>query len=255
MNEVETQYTVERIESVSYRTPSLVCFSTSRPENYSFIAGQYARLGLGPDDDIVWRPYSIASAQEDEQLAFQFAPIPGGAFAGLFSGCGPGDAIRVDRRSYGFMTLAQLEPGGTLWLIATGTGFAPYLAILADAVTWVRHERVVIVHSVRHAAELMPDAIAAAAGRWGEAARRSLNMIPVVTRETAPDALNKRIGILIRDGTLERMVGVEFNPADARVMLCGNSDMIREVRELLKERGIKSGRGGVPGTLAAEGYW
>jgi ferredoxin--NADP+ reductase len=101
----------------------------------------------------------------------------------------------------------------------------------------------------------MPDAIAAATVHLGKTARNYLSVIPVVTREVAPDALNARIGVLIRDGTLENRAGAVLNSAEARVMLCGNPDMIKEVRELLKERGIKSARDGVPGTLAKEGYW
>lgn len=255
MNARETPYTVERIESISHRTPSLVCFSISRPLHYQFTAGQYARLGLEHDGDVVWRPYSIASAQNSDWLEFQFTMVPGGAFAERLSRSAPGDAIRVDCRSYGYMTIDQLERGGALWLIATGTGFAPYLSIIADAVTWEWHERVILVHSVRHAGELMLDTIAAATAHLDETTRQYLSVIPIVTREVVPDALNARIGTLIRDGTLEKRAGTELNPAAARVMLCGNPDMIKEARILLKERGIKSGREGLPGTLATEGYW
>ena len=255
MNAFTTPYTVERIESISHRTPSLVCFSTSRPAHYQFTAGQYARLGLGQDDDIIWRPYSIASAQDIIQLAFQLTVVKGGAFAERLSRSETGDAIRVDCRSYGYMTIDQLEPGGALWLIATGTGFAPYLSIIADPATWKWHERVIIVHSVRYANELMTDAIAAAPRHLDETARQYLSVIPIVTGEETLGALNARIGTLIRDGTLEKLTGVGLNPAEARIMLCGNPDMIKEVRLLLKERGIKSGRGGVQGTLATEGYW
>lgn len=255
MNTNATPYTVERIESISQRTSSLVCFSISRPVHYQFTAGQYARLGLGSDDDIVWRPYSIASVQDGDWLDFQLTMVRGGEFAERFARCKPGDAIRLDCRSYGYMTIDQLEPGGVLWLMATGTGFAPYLSIIADPVTWEWHERVIIVHSVRHAGELLPDAIVAATAHLDETTRQYLSVIPIVTREVAPGTLNARIGALMRDGTLERIAGTELNPATARVMLCGNPDMIKEVRLLLKERGVKSGRGGVPGTLATEGYW
>ena len=107
-------YTIERILAVHHRTPGLVAFETTRPADFRFTPGHYARLGLGPEDDIVWRPYSIASPAGADRLAFQFTRVPGGAFNGHFDALRVGDAIRVDRRSFGFLTLAQLAPGGLL---------------------------------------------------------------------------------------------------------------------------------------------
>jgi len=83
------------------------------------LAEDETRLYHGPGDDIVWRPFSIASPVAGERLAFQLTRVPGGTFNGLFEALAPGDAIRLDRRAFGFLTLAQLAPGGTLWLIAT----------------------------------------------------------------------------------------------------------------------------------------
>ena len=41
----------------------------------------------------------------------------------------------------------------------------------------------------------------------------------------------------------------------ARIMLCGNPDMLADARKLLGERGFKPGRRGIPGNLAVENYW
>ncbi|HSN19703.1 MAG TPA: ferredoxin--NADP reductase [Usitatibacter sp.] len=248
-------YTVERVCAIRHRTPGLVAFEITRPEAFRFTPGHYARLGLGPDDDIVWRPYSIASPAGEDRLAFQFTRVPGGAFNRLFDALKAGDAIRVDRRSFGFLTLAQVAPGGVLWLLATGTGVAPFLSILADDATWKRHERVVLVHSVRHAAELASPDVDAAISRRAAHDRARLRMIPIVTRERAAGALGERIGVLLRNGALEAAAGRVIDPAGSRVMLCGNPDMIKDARAWLRERGLEPGRRGIPGQLATEGYW
>jgi ferredoxin--NADP+ reductase len=248
-------FTVERVTRLDERTPGLVSLETTRPAAFRFTPGHYARLGLGPDDDVVWRPYSIASAVDEQRLAFQFTRVPGGAFNRHFDALREGAPIRVDRRSFGFLTLAQLAPGGVLWMLATGTGVAPFLSILADAATWQRHERVVLVHSVRHAPELATADVRAATNRRTAHERSRLTVIPVVTREAASGAFRARIGDLLRNGALESAAASPIDAAHARAMLCGNPEMIRDVRAWMRERGLQPGRRGIPGELATEGYW
>ena len=248
------RHSVERLVTVQRRAPTLVHFTTTRPADYRFTPGHYARLGLGADDDLVWRPYSIASAAGDERLAFQLTCAPEGRFTALFCGLAAGAPIRVDARSFGFLTLDTLAPGGTVWMLSTGTGVAPFLAIIADPRTWQRHQRVVLVHSVRHAGELVTDAIDAAMARL-PAERARLTVVTIVTRERVPGALDARIGALLRDGGLERAGGGFIDPAQARVMLCGNPEMIKDARHWARERGLEPGRRGIPGQLATEGYW
>jgi len=245
---------VERVVAIRRPAATLVHFSTTRPAQFQFTPGHYARLGLGPDDDIVWRPYSIASAAGEARLAFQLTLVPGGAFSGRFAKLVPGDTIRLDRRSFGFLTLAQIAPGGTLWMLATGTGVAPFLSMLADKATWERHDRVVLVHSVRYAAELVCGEASESTARAGIDGRR-FSFVPVVTRERVPGALDARIGELVRGGALEEAAGCRLEPASARLLLCGNPEMIRDLRALARDRGFEPGRRGVPGTLATEGYW
>jgi len=247
-------HTVERIVAMRRPAPDLVRFETTRPPQFRFTPGHYARLGLGPGEAIVWRPYSIASPAGCERLAFHFTRVPAGAFNALFEKLAPGDPIRIDRRSFGFLTLAQVAPGGVLWLVATGTGIAPFVSMLADGATWARHDGVVVVHSVRHAAELATAEIEAAIASRGEAHGR-VRVVPVVTRERAEGALDARIGTLLRAGTLESAAGQALDATRSRLMVCGNPDMDADVRALARERGFEPGRRGLPGKIATEGYW
>jgi ferredoxin--NADP+ reductase len=248
-------FTTQRITAIARRTPTLVAFATTRDSAFRFTPGHYARLGLGTEGAEVWRPYSIASAADAGRLDFQFTFVPGGAFSELFGKLAEGDPIRVDTRSFGFLTIATLAPGGTLWMLSTGTGLAPFISILMDGATWSKHARVVLVHSVRHAAELMPDVVGAAIDTRSPEERARFAYIPVVTREDAPGALRARLGELLRSGALEQAGGAALDAEHSRAMLCGNPDMIKEMRALLKERGMLAGRRGVPGQIAAEGYW
>ncbi|HXS51708.1 MAG TPA: ferredoxin--NADP reductase [Usitatibacter sp.] len=248
-------HTCERITRVEGRGASLVAFDTTRPEGFRFTPGHYARLGVGPGEDIVWRPYSIASPADADRLSFRFTRVPDGAFNRRFERLRAGDEIRLDRRSFGFLTLAQVAPGGVLWLLATGTGIAPFVSIAADPSTWKRHERVIVVHSVRREVELASADLEHAMSRHSGAERARLRFVPVVTREHVPGAFGTRIGALLREGTLESVTATRIEPTSSRVLLCGNPDMIRETRAWLRERRLEAGRRGLPGQLATEGYW
>ena len=251
------KWTAERVLSIRYWTPALLSFRTTRYRGFRFTPGHYARLGLGDAGSLVWRPFSIVSAAYEEHLEFLAVLVPGGAFSAPLSQLRTGDAVLVEKPSYGFFTVDQLAPGRDLWLLASGTGLGPYLAILRDPAVWQAFERLIVVHSVRHSSELAyGDEIAAlpAAALFADAPAK-LVYLPVVTREPGATALSARIPQLINDGRLEQAAGRGLSVESSRLMVCGNPEMARELRALLTARGFRTSRRSVPGQLAFENYW
>jgi ferredoxin--NADP+ reductase len=82
-----------------------------------------------------------------------------------------------------------------------------------------------------------------------------LRYVPVVTRARVKGVLDARIPALIESGVLERHVGVAFDLARSRIMLCGNPEMIIDTRKLLGTRGFVVSRRSNPGQMAVENYW
>lgn len=251
------KWTTERILSIRHWTPTLLSFCTTRYRSFRFTPGHYTRLGLGPDDNIVWRPYSLASANYDEHLEFIAIQVQGGAFSAPLMQLRVGDAIRVDKLSYGFLTVDQLASGRDLWMLASGTGLGPFMSILRDPLVWQHYRRLVVVHSVRHASELAwRDEIAEIPhGELFTGASASLCYLPIVTREPGVTTLAERIPALLADGRLEQAADSPLDVATARVLVCGNPEMSRELRQLLSARGFATNRRGVPGQMAFEKYW
>ena len=252
------RFTVEKVSSLRYWTPSLLSFRTSRDPNFRFTPGHYARLGLqSKNDNVVWRPFSVVSSKVDGYLEFIATLVPNGEFSDLLSNSREGDTIQLDKTSYGFMTIDGFAPGSDLWLLATGTGFGPFLSILRDSNTWNTYENIVLVHSVRYAAELAyRDEIEAIIQEHtiGKLPAR-LRYIPIVTRELWPDILSARIPKLIEEGGLEYAANLKLDLSRSRIMVCGNPEMIRELRSLLTARGFQTNRRAAPGQLAFENYW
>lgn len=252
------KYTVERITSIQAWTPNLFSFRTTRYQGYRFIPGQFARLGLrGEDGKIIWRAYSIVSANYDEFLEFFSIVVPGGAFTSRLAALGEGDEIYVEKMNYGFLTTDRFEQGRDLWMLSTGTGLAPFISILYDPSTWETYERIVLVHSVRRASELAyADTVEGLAVHeyLGEFAHK-LTYVPVVTREQVPDTLAGRIPALLTDGSLEARAGLTLDPARSRIMICGNPEMVDDTRAWFTTRGYAVSRRGHPGHLAVENLW
>jgi ferredoxin--NADP+ reductase len=252
------KYTVETITQIHTWTPKLFSFKTTRDQGYRFTPGQFARLGVrcttGP---LVWRAYSIASASYDEFLEFYSIVVPGGAFTSQLAELAVGDPILVERKSLGFLTTDRFECGKDLWMLATGTGLAPFISILYDFTTWEQYENLILVHSVRERAEL---AYAGAIRDWkanplfAEYGAR-LHYVQTVTREPAPGALAGRITDLIQNGELESHLGIRIDRDRSRIMICGNPEMVDDTRALLLDRGLRVSRRGDPAQVAVENYW
>ena len=253
----QDKWTTERVQGIRYWTAPLVSLRSTRYRAFRFTPGHYTRLGLGADADIVWRPFSMASAAYDDFLEFIAVLVPGGAFSEQLKQLRAGDRLRVDKASYGFLTVDQLAAGKDLWMLSSGTGLGPFLSILQIPTVWRNYERLIVTHSVRHSSELAwSDEIADIPKRELFAgAKGTLTYLPVVTREPGATRLAERIPLLLAAGRLEAAAGCPLDVATSRVLVCGNPEMTRELRQALAARGFATNRRGVPGQMAFEKYW
>ncbi|UNU73058.1 ferredoxin--NADP reductase [Moraxella nasovis] len=243
-------------------TPTLFRFKTSRPDGFRFQAGQFVRLGIDDSHqsgERIFRAYSVVSSPYDEFLEFFSVVVPDGAFTSQLQHLAVGDTLYLNPESFGFLTLARYqEPTPQdLWLLATGTGLAPFLSILQELTAWENYSHIILAYSVRTHAELAYlDKIAHLSDKFGSLVESParLSFIPIVTRETADGCLSERLPTLITSGKLEKQAGCSLNPNSSHVMLCGNPQMVDDTKEALKAQGLTMNRRGV-GNIAVENYW
>ncbi|ARD29985.1 ferredoxin--NADP reductase [Acinetobacter pittii] len=249
------KFSVEKVLSVHRWTPTLFSFTMTRPAHFKFTAGQFARIGLKVGEELVVRAYSVVSSPFDETLEFFSIVVPDGAFTSNLQHLKVDDELYLEKISYGYLTLARYQQPlpHDLWLLATGTGLAPFLSMLQDFETWSNYQKINLVYSVRTADELAyVDRIQEIAETFGEG-HNGFKFIPIITRDpSAP--LHDRLPILIENGELEKSAGIELNPTTSHVMLCGNPQMVDDTKEALKRRGLTMNRRG-EGNIAVENYW
>lgn len=217
-----------------------------------FQAGQFTKLALAVDGEMVGRPYSFVNAPDERPHDFYYVTLPGNPLTPRLCKLAPGDSIYLAPQASGFLTLSEVPPGEHLWLLATGTALGPFLSILKTEAPWQRFERVALVHAVRHAEDLSyQDQIGAMlkkhAGRFA--------FVPVVSREQTDFALSGRIPRAILEGQLEQRAGMALSAHSSRLMVCGNPEMVADTVHALQQRGLKKHRRRDPGQISVENYW
>ncbi|MFC6204919.1 ferredoxin--NADP reductase [Psychrobacter urativorans] len=256
-------------------TPNLFSFTVTRPDSFKFTAGQFVRLGVNPSqlqyyqqpraaaeqavDEEVFRAYSIVSSPFDEVLEFFSIVIPDGAFTSQLQHLQVGDELLLNTMPFGFLTLARYQKPHPkdLWLLATGTGLAPFLSMLQDLQTWQDYEHIVLAYSARTVEELAyVEKIEQLQHNFGSLVDNpaKLIFIPIVTRESMTDALSERLPKLLLDQSLQQRAGIALDIDSAHVMVCGNPEMVEDTKETLKSLGMVMNRRG-EGNIAVENYW
>ena len=245
----------ERVLTVHHWTDRLFSFTTTRDPALRFSNGHFTMIGLRINGKPLLRAYSIASANYEETLEFLSIKVQDGPLTSRLQHIQPGDSILIGRKPTGTLLISDLHPGRNLYLLGTGTGLAPWLAVIKDPETYERFERVVLCHGVRGAEDLAyRDYIQRELPNHellGEMIRGKLLYYPAVSRE--PFRHQGRIPDLINSGTLAKDLGLaDLNPLDDRVMICGSPEMLRDLKHLCEHRGFEEGSTSVPGDFVIE---
>ncbi|HYL71595.1 MAG TPA: ferredoxin--NADP reductase [Candidatus Dormibacteraeota bacterium] len=246
----------ERVLSVRHWTDTQFSFTTTRDRGLRFENGQFVMVGLPLGERPLLRAYSIASANHEDTLDFLSIKVPDGPLTSRLQHLRPGDIVLVSRKPTGTLVLRDLKPGERLYLLATGTGVAPFLSLISDPEVYERFKVVVLVHGVRWAREsaVAGDRVEALRKHehLGATVRAQLRYYPTVTRE--PYVHRGRLTTLIDSSRLARELDLPpLDPATDRVMACGSPAMLADTARLLDARSFQiSPRSGVAGDYVIE---
>ncbi|HET9642924.1 MAG TPA: ferredoxin--NADP reductase [Burkholderiaceae bacterium] len=231
----------ERVLHVHHWNDTLFSFRTTRDPALRFRNGHFVMIGLPVNGKPLLRAYSVASANHEEHLEFLSIKVPDGPLTSRLQHLKVGDEIIVGRKPVGTLVVDDLKPGKHLYMLATGTGLAPFMSLIKEPEVYERFEKVVLVHGVRTVSELaysefiqrdLPEH-----EFLGEMLRDKLVYYPTVTRE--PFRNRGRLTDLLQNGKLNADVGLPpLDPATDRAMICGNQAMLDDCCRLLDARGF-----------------
>ncbi len=248
-------YTQARVLEVKHWTDKLFSFRTTRDPAFRFEAGQFVMIGLLVEGKPLVRAYSIVSAPYDDYLEFLSIKVPNGPLTSRLQHIAEGDTVLIGRKPTGTLLIESLLPGKRLYLFATGTGFAPFGSIIRNPDTYERFEEIILVYGCRDTAELTFGTETVIALResefLGELADRQLVYYTTVTRE--PYYHMGRITDLVASGKLARDLDLpQLSPGEDRVMICGNPNMLVDLKAALLTSGFIEGSSGEPGSFVIE---
>ena len=216
-----------------------------------YISGQFTRIALEINNEIISRPYSYVSAPSDNFLEIVYVKIPNGILTPELSKLKSGDKILVNNNAYGYFIMSEVPEGDNLWMLGTGTGLGVFISLLKTNDPWKRFKKVILIHGVRKKGELTySDQIAEFNKRYPQ----QFNYIKSVTREKIDGCLNARIPNAIDNGIFESITNIKISKT-SQFMICGNPDMIKETINNLNNKGIEINRRSKPGNITIEKYW
>jgi len=249
-------YVPARVTNVHHWSDKLFSFTTTREPSLRFENGQFIMVALEVEGRKVARAYSIASANYEDELEFYSIKVPNGPLTSRLQMLREGDTVLLSSKPTGTLVLRDLKPGKRLFLLSTGTGFAPFSSVIKDPEVYERFEQVIVVRGARAIRDLAyGDSVIRRLREdadFGELVGDRLLDYPTVTRE--PFVHQGRITTLIESGKLfEDLAVAPLDPASDRVMVCGGMGMLKDLRALLDRLGFEVSPGvGDPGDYVIE---
>lgn len=248
--------TSETVLSVTHWTDSLFSFTITRPGSFRFRSGEFVMIGLPTKEGKpLLRAYSVASPAWDETLEFFSIKVENGPLTSRLQKIQPGDKILLGKKPTGTLIMDALTPGKRLYLLSTGTGFAPFASVIRDLETYEKFDHVIATHTCRQVAELgysqqvvnetLDHEILA------DIVRGKLTYYDSVTREDYERT--GRITHLIENGKLFEDLDVPaFDPENDRIMICGSNEMNIELKNYLEGQNFTMGANNAPAQFVIE---
>lgn len=176
---------------------------------FIFTPGQHINVGIIGDDD---RPYSVYSGVNDDYIEILIKEVKNGNISSKLKLLQPGDSISVGQPHGSFTIEAELKAASNFLFISTGTGISPYHSFIRSY-PGLDYK---IIHGIRYSYESYDHET------YGD------RYICCVTQDDRGD-FRGRVSDYLEN---QDLVMSDF------YFLCGNTEMIDEIFELLIKRGL-----------------
>ncbi|MCW3787699.1 ferredoxin--NADP reductase [Plebeiibacterium sediminum] len=186
-------------------------FTLSMERKFDFVPGQVVALAINNEHDP--RLYSIASGTGEDVLTILFDIIDGGFLTPQLVQLKPGDEVYISE------PFGKFIPGDEdMWWLATGTGIAPFISMVKSGIKLPEK----LIHGSRTLdhflfQELFHD-------KLGE------KYLRFCTAEESPEVYSGRMTEWLKEQS-----GL---PKEIKYYLCGNPNMVVEVRDLILSKGV-----------------
>ena len=250
----------ETVLEVTHYTDTLFHFTTTRDAGLRFRDGEFLMIGLDnwseklQRNKPIMRAYSVASPNHQDTLEFYSIKVQEGPLTSKLQHVKAGDEVLVNPKAVGTLVHANLSPGRNLYLLATGTGIAPFMSIVRGIDTYEYYDNVIVVWGTRIAKELAFRELLEGLNDdeiFSQVTEGKLKCYFTCTRE--PYENEGRVTTAMYENRVQDKLGLpELSPLHDRVMICGSMEMNIELKDYLEDLGFTEGNNKTPGEFVIE---
>ena len=191
---------------------------------FDFTPGQFVSLHGSFDGKQITRAYSLAAPPSGNRIELCLNRVEGGRFSPHLFALAPGDSVELTGPTGYFVSRPTVR---TTVLAATGTGIAPYRALLPGLLAAAGAHPVTLLFGTRHEESMLYRE------EWENWERKHVNFRFWPTLSRAGEGWSGRRGYV--QASLAEALG---GTLDADVFVCGLTAMVNEVRALAKSLGL-----------------
>ncbi len=208
--------------NVTFLNPHTFEIHLVPPENFVFIPGQFIQIIIPGTDNKITRSYSLASVMTDNTLELCLKLVPGGTTDTYFQHLHAGDRVTM-RGPFGTFTHKESASVG---YVATGVGLAPIMGLIRhDLYIKKQTSPIHLWFGVRNEEDIF----------WLERLETMTRDFPYFTYTlTLSQPTPTWQGNKGRVTDHVKKNSTEF----AAWYLCGSPTMIKDIRQLLKEKSV-----------------
>ena len=236
----------EKVTWVHHWSDRTFSFKTTRSQSFRFNAGEFAMIGLRVGERNILRAYSVVSPPWKDELEFLSIKVQNGDLTSKLQHIKEGDEVVMMEKCTGTLRNDALIKGGQLYMLATGTGLAPFMSLIRDIETLETWDKIHIVHSVRHDADLAYNKDLLEAFKVSEPDLYELVLPKLVYKSILTGKGEKRITTQLVDNDLQ----IDYQRD--KIMLCGNLEFNKQVSDFCLSKGMIEGSIRDPGTFVIE---
>ena len=246
---------LQKVTFIKHWTENLFSFRITRPASFRFRSGEFVMIGLPNDEGKpILRAYSIASPSWSDELEFYSIIVKDGPLTSKLKDIKINDDIVMVPKPTGTLVLDALKPGKRLFLLSSGTGFAPFASLIKEPETYEKFEQIVVTHTCRIVDELNYSKETIKDCFEDDIVKEFMsNKLISYHSTTRENYTNKgRITDLIISGRLFKDLGLQKISQNDRFMFCGSMGLNNDLKEIMKKNNFQEGANNNPGDFVLE---
>jgi len=211
-----------KVTDMEKLTDTVYRLSLGVSESIEFMPGQYVNIEVKMGE---WRSYSIANYDEGKrEIMLLIDTAPGGVASKVFESIQIGHEFRSILPAGSFVLVDNARPK---IFISTGTGVAPFLPMITKLISADFKDEIYLLFGIRYVEK---DFVSKFVGDFES--KKNFKFIRCITRpEGEGDWMVGRVTKVLFT------LGLNLEKYD--IYLCGAPQMVGDMVELLKEKGIK----------------